>query len=282
MTLESFVTLGKKRIEESGIECADPMLHMKQILGVSIGLDSLNFYSRWSEPLTDAEIELANQFLERRLRGEPFQYLVGYEWFWHSRFNVGPGVLIPRKETEHLVEELLKLRGSESLKIGELGAGSGNIGISVLLERPQWEWHAFEINPESMPYLGRNLGELLPLDAKYFVHEGNFFELSKDFAPYDVIVSNPPYIAAPEMEKLSREVKSEPRLALVGGEEGTEILKHFIAASFQFLKPGGLFLTEIGSDQGPKIKEVLENSGFKSVEVLNDYSGLPRIAKGFK
>lgn len=282
MTLESFVTLGKRRIEDSGIECADPMLHMKQILGAAAGIDSLQFYSRWSDPLSESELQLANQFLERRLQGEPFQYLVGYEWFWHSRFVVGPGVLIPRKETEHLVEELLKVESSTALKLGELGAGSGNIGISVLLERPHWEWHGFEINPESIPYLGRNVAEILPLDAKYFIHEGNFFELSKNFAPFDVIVSNPPYIARTELPKLSREVHCEPKLALIGGDEGTEILKHLAATGFQFLKPGGLFLSEIGSDQGEKVKEILENSGFKSVEVLNDYGGLPRVAKGFK
>jgi len=282
MTLESFVTLGKKRIQESGIECADPMLHMKQILGASAGIDSLNFYSRWTEPLTETELQLATQFLERRLCGEPFQYLVGYEWFWHSRFSVGPGVLIPRKETEHLVEELLRFSSPSPARVGELGAGSGNIGISVLLERPEWEWHGFEINPESIPYLGRNIGELLPLDAKYFIHEGNFFELSKEFSPYDVIVSNPPYIAASQVEGLSQEVRTEPRLALVGGKEGTEILEHLIAASFQFLKPGGLFLSEIGSDQEFKVKEILKAVGFRSTEVLKDYSGLPRVAKGYK
>ncbi len=282
MTLESFVTLGKKKIEESGIECADPMLHMKQILGAAISLDSLHFYSRWQEPLSETEIKLASDFLERRLKGEPFQYLVGYEWFWHSRFEVGPGVLIPRKETEHLVEELLKCRGPAKIKVGELGAGSGNIGISALLERPDWEWHGFEINPQSIPYLGKNVGELLPLDTKYLIHEGNFFDLSKEWAPFDVIVSNPPYIAASQVEKLSREVKSEPKLALVGGEEGTEILKHLVAASFQFLNPQGLFLTEIGSDQELKIIEILKQAGFKSAEVLKDYAGLPRIAKGIK
>lgn len=120
MTLESFVNLGEKRIEESGIQCADPMLHMKQILGASISLDSIQFYSRWQDPLTENEFQLANQLLERRLTGEPFQYLVGYEWFWHSQFEVGPGVLIPRKETEHLVEELLKCRDLKTIQVAEL------------------------------------------------------------------------------------------------------------------------------------------------------------------
>lgn len=282
MTLESFVNLGKKRIEESGIQCADPMLHMKQILGASISLDSIQFYSRWQDPLTENEFQLANKLLERRLKGEPFQYLVGYEWFWHSQFEVGPGVLIPRKETEHLVEELLKCRDLKTIQVAELGAGSGNIGISILLERPAWQWHGFEINPESVPYLGKNVGQLLPLDAKYFIHEGNFFELAKDWAPYDVVVSNPPYIAASELKKLSQEVQCEPKLALIGGEVGTEIFKHLAVNSFQLLRPQGLFLSEIGSDQEIAAKEILMKSGFQSVEVLRDYAGLPRIAKGIK
>ncbi len=283
MTLESFVTLGKKRIEESGIECADSMLHMKQILGASLGLSSLNFYQRWQDPLTENELKLATEFLERRLKGEPFQYIVGYEWFWHSRFEVGPGVLIPRKETEHLVEELLKWRGpQDKIKIAELGAGSGNIGISCLLERPEWEWNGFEINPESITYLGKNLGNLLPLEAKYWVRQGNFFELALDLAPFDAVVSNPPYIAMSQVAGLSREVQQEPKLALVGGEEGTEILKHLFVTGFQILKPGGLFLSEIGSDQEQFSLEMLREAGFQTVEVLRDYAGLPRVAKGIK
>lgn len=282
MTLESFVTSGKKRIEEAGIECADPMLHMKQILAAAISLNSLEFYSRWNESLTEEEVSKSNAILERRLLGEPFQYIVGYEWFWHSRFEVGPGVLIPRKETEHLVDELLKIQGSPKMRVAELGAGSGNIGISVLLERGDWEWHGFEINPESIAYLGKNVGNLLPLDAKYFIHQGNFFELASQFAPYDVVVSNPPYIAADTVSKLSREVQNEPRLALVGGESGTEILEHLIAAGFQVLKPGGIFVSEIGSDQGEFGVKLLERAGFHSVEILKDYAGLHRIVKGIK
>jgi release factor glutamine methyltransferase len=282
MTLESFVTSGKKRIEESGIECADPMLHMKQILGAAIGLSSLDFYSRWSESLTEKEIQLVNAFLERRLQGEPFQYIVGYEWFWHSQFEVGPGVLIPRKETEHLVEDLLKSRGREKIRVAELGAGSGNIGISVLLERPEWEWHGFDINPQSIAFLGKNVARLLPLETKYFIHEGNFFEKVGELAPFDVVVSNPPYIAASSFSQLSREVQHEPKVALIGGEEGTEVLKHLAVKSFQVLKPGGLFLTEIGSDQEEKILSILSQSGFQSAEVLRDYAGLSRIGKGVK
>jgi len=282
MTLESFVTFGKTRIEESRIECADPILHMKQILGAAIGLSSLDFYSRWSEPLTDKEIQLANAFLERRLNGEPFQYIVGYEWFWHSQFDVGPGVLIPRKETEHLVEELLKSKCRDKKRVAELGAGSGNIGISVLLERPQWEWHGFEINPQSITFLGKNVGRLLPLEAKYFIHEGNFFETVGDLAPFDIVVSNPPYISVSSFSQLSREVQHEPKIALIGGEEGTEVLKHLAVKSFEVLKPGGEFLTEIGSDQEEKILSILSQSGFQSAEVLRDYAGLPRIGKGVK
>ena len=282
MTLESFVIAGKKRIEESGIECADPMLHMKQILGAAISLSSLDFYNRWLDNLTDEEIRTANAVLERRLQGEPFQYIVGYEWFWHSRFEVGPGVLIPRKETEHLVEELLKIRGAEKIRIAELGAGSGNIGISALLERPQWEWHGFEINPNSIGYLGRNVGNLLPLDSKYFIHQGNFFDLAAELAPYDAVISNPPYIAEAVVPTLSREVQSEPKLALVGGVLGTEILKHFVALGFQVLKPGGILMSEIGSDQGEESLEILNQMGFHSCELLKDYAGLPRLVKGIK
>lgn len=276
MTLSEFIITGKAKIMKAGLQCADPLLHMKQIAEFGLGMTTTKLYLRWDDTLTAIEEKRLEGLLERRLTGEPFQYIAGEEWFWDSRFQVGPGVLIPRRETELIVETLLTRETREKLRIAELGAGSGNIGISIVLERPSWEWHAFELNPETLPYSRTNKERLLPREASYFLHEGDFFSEAPNFAPFDWIVSNPPYIGRREVLGLSKEVRHEPPLALVGGERGLEVIEKLVALSERLLSAGGGFLCEIGADQGQAVREFFNRKGFGPAEILLDYAGLPR------
>lgn len=276
MILSDYVVQGKSRLEQAKLECADPLLHMKQILQEVLGLSATQLYLRWDSPLSPGEIDKLEMFLGRRLKGEPFQYIAGHEGFWRSDFVVGKGCLIPRRETELVVERVLTLSG-EGLKVAELGAGTGNIGISVLLERSAWEWHAFEINSDSVPYARRNREKLLPSSARYHLHAGDFFALARENSPYDVIVSNPPYVAGPEWHGLSKEVRHEPRMALDGGARGYELLSRFFAEAVSLLKSQGSLVSEIGSDQGDVAPELLSKLPFEGVEVIRDYAGLPRV-----
>src|SRR5262249_25882763 len=148
MKIRECILEGKQRLERAGLQCADPLLHMKQIVEFVLGWSSTDLYRHWEEDFPQDARARLEALLERLLRGEAFQYLTGEEWFWESRFRVGPGVLIPRRETELLVETLLADEPGSKVRVAELGAGSGNIGISVLQERPDWEWHAFELNAE--------------------------------------------------------------------------------------------------------------------------------------
>ncbi|NDC25276.1 MAG: peptide chain release factor N(5)-glutamine methyltransferase, partial [Proteobacteria bacterium] len=217
--------------------------------------------------------------LNRRLAGEPLQYILGFEWFYRSRFEVGPGCLIPRKETELIVDEVLKHRSGEKIRVAELGAGSGNIGISVLLERPQVEWHAFELNPASFDFAQKNQRKILNQSASYRLYQGDFFSESPAHGPYDVVVSNPPYVSFKEMEELPLEVKKEPALALEAGEDGLTIIRRLLDHLPVVLKSKGLFLCEIGSNQKQELERELKTRKFPDFEILSDLSGLPRILK---
>lgn len=278
MIVKTFIMEGRVRLEQASLQCADPLLHMKQIVEFGLGWSSTQLYLNWETALSPEQVALLNQLLEKRLTGQPFQYIAGFEWFWNSKFTVGPGVLIPRRETELLVEVFLKNADAAPQKVAELGAGSGNIGISILLERKQDQWHAFEKNPQSLLYAEKNKANLLLDASSYFLHEGDFFEKTARFAPYDWFVANPPYVASSSWNTLSREVQHEPRLALDGGPDGTAVIKKMMEAGLKWLKPGGRFLAEIGSEQKMAVEHLFRDNGYTEIFVLEDYAHLPRVA----
>ncbi len=277
MTLGEAILDGKNRIAHAQLECADPLLHMKQIAQAALEISPTSMLARWDEPLaSDAQIKIG-LILNRRLLGEPFQYITGYEYFWESKFAVGPGCLIPRPETEHLVETALKEETRARVRVAELGAGSGAIGITLLLERPQWKWFAWEKNPESIPYVKQNLG-LLPNPSQYVLEAGDYFGGVERHAPYDWIIANPPYVPKGEIAGLSREVRQEPKAALDGGVSGLEIVERMIAEAPKILAPGGSLLLEIGHDQGPAVLRLLNSPGWENARIDRDLAGRNRIA----
>lgn len=280
MKVSEFILRGRERLAEAKLECADPLLHMKQIVEYGLGIDGARLYLRWDEELDADDLRRLEGIVRRRLTGEPFQYIAAHEWFWDSKFLVGPGVLIPRRETELLVETLLRREDREVVRVAELGGGTGCIGISVLLERTKWEWHAFENNPKSLPYLQENRRELLPRDARYFIHDVDYFSGAAAGAPYDWIVTNPPYVPSGDWEGLSREVRHEPREALDGGGDGLDIIERLITGARSLLSTGGGFLCEMDARQSAPVEHLLAENGFEEIEILKDYAGLDRVALG--
>ncbi len=276
MTLREYLNDGKKRIEAASLECADPLLHMKQIAEAALDLPTSGLISRWEDPLSPPERARIETVLTRRLRGEPFQYIVGYEWFWDCRFAVGPGALIPRRETECLVEAALE-HIPTTARVAELGAGTGVLGITCLRERPEWTWVAWENNPASLPYIQINQ-DLLPPFADYKLCKTDFFEGVVNEVRFDWVVANPPYVRRSELPKLSKEVRHEPAQALDGGESGLDILEKMIALAPRFLTSGGGLLLEIGSDQGPAAFELMQAAKLRDAAILKDYAGLDRVA----
>lgn len=265
---------------EAALQCADPLLHMKQIAQFGLGWDGTELYRNWNTELNAESIRRLDALLARRMTGEPFQYITGQEWFWNSSFAVGPGVLIPRKETEGVVELFLNESGKELTRVAELGAGSGNIGISVLLERPQTEWHAFETNPKSLVFLEMNRRKLLnqyQVGGAYLIQREDFFVGALRLAPFDWIVSNPPYVSTKEMASLSREVSHEPSEALEGGATGADFLMRLLRGAPDVLRPGGRLILEIGHEHAPALMGVCHGTDFSDVRVFKDLAGKDRV-----
>ncbi len=277
MKIREAIFQGRDRLAAASIQCADPLLHMKQIAEFCLGLPLAELYLKWEDELSPDAAERIEAFLKRRLGGEPFQYIAGHEHFWEGKFEVGPGVLIPRRETEILVEALLEEDKRPSVRVAELGAGSGNIGLSVLHERRGWEWFGYEKNPASLPFLETNRKSLLPSGSVYHVRPGDYFELAPADGPFDWIVSNAPYVTTGELPTLAQEVRREPAEALDGGTDGLDVIRRLVATAPKLLKSGGGIAGEMAFEQAGDVLKLLLDSGFRQSRVIRDYSGLDRV-----
>lgn len=223
------------------------------------------------KPIADA--------LWRLKSGEPLQYVLGKWDFYESEFYVGKGVLIPRPETEELVDlAVCSAKQMRSPLVYDLCSGSGCIGISIAKAVPAADVFCVEKSADAMTYLLKNadgvhnahpvLGDVLNVDS--------FSQIAENSV--DMIVSNPPYIRSSEISALQREVQFEPKEALDGGESGLDFYRYIIKSWKRFLKPGGKLLFEIGNEQGSAVKSLLSDSGYNHIQIQNDLYGNPRIA----
>lgn len=244
-----------------------PEILFQEVLGFS----AQDIFLKQNEKISDAQSELLSLAFKRLKAGEPLQYIVGKTHFWRNDFRVGPGVLIPRPETEFLVEKLLKAEG----RIIELGAGSGNIGISVVLENSKLEWCAIEKSPMAFIYAAKNARLLLGKKEKYTLLNQDFFEFPAKKPMFDWVVSNPPYVAP--SEKFDKLIEKEPKLALFPGPKGLEAIELLMKKSLELLKPRGRLLFEIGFSQKTAILRLLKKYPFSLIEVIKDYSDLDRV-----
>jgi release factor glutamine methyltransferase len=283
MQLGEWIQSATARLKAGGVSCGDYAHHARQIAEHCLHLSAAQIITGQASELSPQSQAQLESFLSRRLRGEPLQYITGHEYFWKSQFRVGPGVLIPRRETEHVIEYLCTLPYTVA-SVVELGAGSGNIGISLLQERPDWSWKAVEKSALAHSYAADNAHRILGPPAKhgYNLVQGDFFALVPQVPTYDLLVSNPPYIASAEIDTLSKEVQNEPREALDGGPTGLAFLERLARAGLQCLKPGGRVVLEIGSDQEAAGLEIFRSLGYVQSSVLKDLAGLPRVLVGQK
>lgn len=229
-------------------------------------------------------VMLFQSYVERRLRREPVAYILGKVNFMGADFRVNPSVLVPRPETELLVEDILmevRDRQLREPRILDIGTGSGCIAISLALALPEAKISAIDLSQQALEIAKDNA-------RKYGVSiEFILNDLLKDFPPenqdgFDMIVSNLPYIATPDLPGLEPELSFEPKMALDGGEDGLAVLKRLVPEAYSFLKPNGLLAMEIGHDQGDRLRDLLSKYWFGSISILKDYGGHDRIAKGNK
>ena len=234
--------------------------------------------------------------LQRRANGEPTQHLTGKQEFWGLEFEVTPDVLIPRPETEHLIEVVLDRLALREFRAGrspgltgngitlvDVGTGSACIAIALAKELPDATVYAADISPAALNVAHRNAARHGFSDRIQFL-ESNLLEAFSPLAArhsppsFDLIVSNPPYVSRRTAETLSREVREhEPEVALYGGEEGYEFYAELVAQSHEFLKPGGLLVLELGYNSLPAVRPLLDPSHWTNVGVTNDLAGIPRV-----
>lgn len=216
--------------------------------------------------------------LHRLENGEPLQYLLG-EWeFYGLPLAVGPGVLIPRADTETIVETcLLALAPVPAPAIWDLCSGSGAIALALASRRPDARILAAELSEEALPYLRQNIAALAP-DQVTAVQTDVLTQLPDGLC--DLIVSNPPYITGADMQTLSPQVRREPELALYGGEDGLRFYRQLTHSCYDHLRPGGWLIFEIGYDQGESVPALFRQRGFDQVFCRNDLAGVPRCAGG--
>ena len=233
-----------------------------------------------TDTLTPAQETLVRDMAERRAKGEPLQYILG-EWeFFGMRLFVGRGVLIPRPDTERLVEIVLDhCKGMDSPRILDLCTGSGCIALALKQQLPGAEVTALDLSEGALSYARKNAA-YHGLDV--LISQGDVLDAktAARFSGLDVIVSNPPYLTDEEMQHLQTEIQHEPAMALTAGEDGLQFYRAMTRLWKQSLRPGGLLAYETGEQQGSAVSRIFEENGFTEMQVAQDYAGRDRVVTG--
>ena len=268
----------------------NPRLNAELLLARSLNLNRERLYSHLQDPSGEEETEKFEQLIWKRLSGEPLQYLLGYQEFWSIHFKVDPRVLIPRPETELLVEQSLSILTAAYLKrtpyVLEIGTGSGAVAISLATEVRDVFVVATDVSGEALLLARENAKSAGVLHRIEFVN-GDLFSpirLMPEQEPFDLILSNPPYIDRSQIQNLAREIKDyEPPVALNGGEDGMAFYRSIVSQGPSYLRRGGWLLLEVGEGQGKRVSTMIDEEGsFSRSERIKDLSGIERVVKAQK
>jgi release factor glutamine methyltransferase len=267
------------RLAAAGLPTArqDAELLLARVLGTT----RLGLYTDGRADMSGPRQGEIEALVARRLRHEPVQYLVGEAEFCGLRLEVGPGVFIPRPETEALVERAIVLGPRGRATVLELCAGSGAIACALATRRPDWTVWAVERAAPAAECARANVRRL-GLEARVRVRTGDLFSPLRDVVAAgaaDLIVANPPYLATPILPTLPAEVRAwEPREALDGGADGLEVIRRVLTEAAGWLRPGGGLLVEIGEEQGPALRALVAADGqYAETRVLRDFRGCERV-----
>ena len=275
MTVGAALQRASERLTVAGI--ANARLDAELLLRFVTGWDAAAMIVRSAEALDDAAREPFERLVELRAERRPIQHLTGLAHFWRHEFRVTPDVLVPRPETEHLVEAALeRLRTIERPVVADVGTGSGCIALSIAAECPDALVHAIDLSPAALA-VARDNAARLGLEGRVRFREGDLLApLAGE--PLDLVVSNPPYVAADEMAALSPEVRDhDPRMALVPPGDRCSIYRRLAAQARDALRPGGALMVEIGQGMEEEVVSILTQAGFAVEPVISDLQSIPRV-----
>jgi release factor glutamine methyltransferase len=261
-----------------------PRLEAEILLADVLGWNRVQLYTRFEEEVGDADRARFRDLVRRRSEGCPVAYLVGRKDFFSLTLAVSPAVLIPRPDSEFVVVELLAaLKGVVNPKVVDVGTGSGCLALACAQAHETASVIAIDLSPEALDVARRN-AESLGLADRVAFRRGNLLEPAFPDAPFDAIVSNPPYIRTDVVATLEPGVRDyEPRLALDGGPDGLRVIEPLIAQAVPLLKPGGVIVMEIGSDQEPDVRALFEAQPELAVApTVRDHARRPRVLKATK
>ena len=253
------------------------------LLAHTLDVERIDLYLRYDQPLCRNELTLFKDLLKRRVNREPVAYIVGHKEFWALDLKVTPDVLIPRPETECLVEAILELGRDEAPprpeRILELGTGSGAIVLALASQQAGNLFYALDISTQALVLARENARRLGWADRIHFLAGDWFDPLNDDGRLFDMIVSNPPYIATPVIEQLQPEIRHwEPIKALDGDLDGLNCLRHIIDRAHSYLAPGGYLALETGHDQKAAVGEIVNTCGvYDRLTFKQDYGGHDRV-----
>jgi release factor glutamine methyltransferase len=263
-------------------------MNAEMLLMFTLGCDRAYLYGHPERVLTDEEQSRYDNALAQRSQGIPAQYITGHQEFWGMDLIVSPAVLIPRPETEHVIETVLarvkqawvgRTFLSDAFKIVDVGTGSGCIAVALAKELPGAEIHATDISPEALEIAEANAARH-QLTGRIQFHDTDLLSgLQPEYL--DLVVSNPPYVGESEEDSVQLEVrKFEPRGAVFAGPMGTEVIERLIPQAREALKPGGWLVMEIGGTIAKQVQTLLAE--WENVQITNDLQGIPRVASAQK
>jgi release factor glutamine methyltransferase len=262
-----------------------PRLNAELLLLFVLNRERSYLYAHPERELTPDEQSRFDDVIRERARGCPTQYITGHQEFWGLDLLVSPAVLIPRPETEHVVEAVLELvkeyqfDGPGRLRLLDVGTGSGCIALALASELPHAEIHACDISEEALEIARINAARLA-LGGKVLFRKSDLVSVYAG-ERFDFVISNPPYVGEAEADKVQKQVREfEPQIAVFAGHEGMDVYRRLIPQAQKALRPGGWFIAEIGFSEEAKVRELL--TGWKDVQVTADLQGIPRVVAARK
>jgi len=273
MNIENILNEGISILKKNKI--SNPQLDSEILLSTSIKKDKKHIILNPKEILNLEQLRKFKSLIERRKKGEPIAYLINKKEFWKDEFFVNKDVLIPRPDTELIIEQVLKIYSKDvQLQVLDIGTGSGCILLSILKERPNFYGTGIDISKKSINVSKFNTKQLNLMNRVKFFHSSvDNFKIGK----YDLVVSNPPYIESSNLKYLEKDVVNfEPKLALSGGLDGFSKIRKVINKAGDLIKKNGKFVLEIGFNQKNKVKKILKEEGFYVDKAIKDYGNNDR------